>query len=144
MGRRVVAVLMALVFAMWSAPLGAQEATPAPDENITGPGSLCTPVLTGILVGGVVTTDLVVLNNPSVSPVAVSATWGAADGTTNVSNFTMPPRSQRITSPADVGFTANGVYFVIVRGGGGLFIAAAKERLQNGQITSEGTCYFLN
>jgi hypothetical protein len=142
MRRRVVAALMAAVFAMWSAPLGAQEAA-APDENFTSGRMLCTPVFTGILVSGLVTTDLVVLTNPSATAANVTATWAASDGTTNTTNFTMPPRSFRITTPSDVGFTGNGAFWVIVGAAGGLAILAKTQRLQNGQLVSENTCFFL-
>jgi hypothetical protein len=143
MRRRVVAALMALVFAMWSAPLGAQEAATPPDENFTSGRMLCTPVFTGVLVGGLVTTDLVILTNPSGSAANVTATWAAADGTTNTTSFTMGPRSFRITTPSDVGFTGNGGFWVIVGAAGNLAILAKTQRLQNGQLVSENTCFFL-
>ena len=140
MRRRVVAALMAAVFAMWSVPLGAQEAATPPDENFTSGRMLCTPVFTGVLVGGLVTTDLVILTNPSGTAANVTAQWAASDGTTN---FTMGPRSFRITTPSDVGFTGNGGFWVIVGATGGLAILAKTQRLQNGQLVSENTCFFL-
>jgi hypothetical protein len=93
MGRRVVAAVMAAILAMWVVPLAAPEAATPPNENFTSSRMLCTPVFTGLLVSGLVTTDLVVLTNPSAITANVTATWAAQDATTNTTTFTMGPRS---------------------------------------------------
>jgi hypothetical protein len=42
-----------------------------------------------------------------------------------------------------VGFTRDGVFWVIVEANGGLAILAKTQRIQNGLIASENTCFFL-
>ena len=141
--RLMIAALMIGVLTMWVEPLGAQEAEPPPKENFTSNPMLCTPVLTAILLGGVVTTDVVILNNPSVSAAVVTATWFAADGTNNATTFNMPGRTFRVTTPADVVFTAAGVYAVRVQAGGNLAILASIQRLHNNALAGVFGCYFL-
>jgi hypothetical protein len=142
--RLIVAALMTGVLTLWAVPLKAQEsAVPLPEELITGPAMFCTPVLQGILVGGVVTNDVVIFSNPSTTTANVTTTWFSSDGTTNTSNFTMLPRTFFQQTPAVVGFGANGGFSVIVRAAGNLFIAASTLRIQGGQLTGQSTCFFL-
>jgi hypothetical protein len=143
MRRRVVAALMALVFAMWSAPLGAQEEAAPPDENFTSLPMLCQAVFLGILVQGTVTNDIVILTNPSAVAVNVTAQWARQDGTTNTTNFVIPARTSTFTVPGDVGFTTTGVYWVRVSGAGNLAILAQVQRLQDGKISGVGSCFFV-
>ena len=143
--RRIVTVLMAALLTLWAVPFSPQPVNAdGPEEVITGPGELCTPVFTAVLVAGIVTTDLAILSNPSTTPAQVTATWFDPTGVTNATNFVMGPRTFAVTRPADVGFTAAGAYSVIVRALGGLFIAASVVRTQNGQIASQVNCLFIN
>ena len=100
----------------------------------------CGPLVIGVQLGGVVTTDVVVLTNTNAVETLATITWDAPDGKSNNTSFTVPARGYRVTTPADVGFTASGFYSLVAQSA----LLATIQRVQNGVLGATSSCYFIN
>ena len=138
MHRRIAAVVTVLLLTL-GVVLLTQESNAAA-AGFPPNAVFCGPLVIGVQLGGVVTTDVVVLTNTNAVETLATITWNAPDGKSNNTSFTVPARGYRVTTPADVGFTASGFYSLVAQSA----LLATIQRVQNGVLGATSSCYFIN
>ena len=139
MHRRMVAVVTVLLLTL-GVVLLTQESAAAAAQGFPPNAVFCGPLVIGVQLGGVVTTDVVVLTNTNPVETVATITWYAPDGTSKNALLGLPARGYRVTTPADVGFTASGFYSLVAQSE----LLATIQRVQNGVLGATSSCYFIN
>ena len=139
MHRPIVAVVTVLLLTL-GVVLLTQESNAAAAPGFPPNAVFCGPLVIGIQTAGVVTTDVVVLTNTTPVDTPATITWYAPDGKSANTILTLPARGYRVTTPADVGFTASGFYSLLAQSQ----LLATIQRVQNGVLGATSGCYFID
>ena len=139
MHQRMAAVVTVLLLTL-GVVLLTQESNAAAAQGFPPNAVFCGPLVIGVQTGSVVTTDVVVLTNTNAVDTLATVTWYAPDGKSNSTFFTVSARGYRVTTPADVGFTASGFYSLVAQSA----LLATIQRVQNGVLGATSSCYFIN